>query len=221
MKIMNKSMKKMFLFLGILIVVILLITVIYLLAQPGGDVVTPSPSASPSVSISPSPSETSSGPSDSPTPTDNGTVVTEETAEGTKYTVTVPGSFVTYSLVVDSKMFEHSRTDGSDTFMDVSEAGEYLSISFIEGSKSAALAPSFLDPLINYKEFEQSGKNYVPGTEIEGETVTANDGDMELEAWLVDTEDGVLAVVISYSLKFKEDETAKLQKILGTLTIME
>ncbi len=214
----------MLLFLGVLVAVIIIIAIIYLLATQtvGSKDETPSPSASVSASALPSPSE-SAEPSQSPSPvtTDEGSVTTEETADGTKYSITVPGSFISYSVITDRTVFEHLRTDGGDTFMDVSEAGEYLSISFIEDSKAAALAPSFLDQLINYNEFEQSGENYIPGTEISGETVAANDGNTQFEAWLVDTDKGVFAVVASYNLKNKEAETAKLYKILGTLTIDE
>lgn len=218
---MSKSIKKMLLFVALLIVVIVIILVVYLLLpEPGGETAgSPSPSAPASASVSPSPSESSAVQTETPSPTDNGDVTMEETADGIKYTITVEGAFLTYSIIADSIIFEHLRTDGGDTFMDVSEAGEYLSIHFIEGAKATVLAPSFLDPLIDYKEFEQSGINFIPGTEIPGETVTANDGNMQLEAWLVDTDKGVLAVVASYSLRYKDDETAKLYKILGTLAI--
>jgi hypothetical protein len=217
---MNKSVKKMLLFVAVLIIVIIIISIIYLLLpdKGGNSGETPSPSAPVSAAVSPSPSETASAESESPSPSDDRDVTIEETADGTKYTITSEGAFIKYSIITDST-FEYLRTEGSDTFMDVSEAGEYLSIHFVEGTKATDLAPSFLDPLIDYKEFEQSGLNFIPGTEIPGETVTANDGNMQLEAWLVDTDKGVLAVVISYSLKYKDDETAKLYKILGTLTI--
>jgi hypothetical protein len=222
---MNKNVKKMLLFVAILIAVIVVISAVYLLLlEPGGDNGNTPPSTSVSASASPSatpsPSETASPESQTPTPSDNGDVMTEETADGIKYTIKTEGAFVTYSLVAENT-FEYSRTEGSDTFMDVSEASEYLSISFIEGAKAADLAPSYLDSFLDYKEFEQSGVNFIPGTEIPGETVTANDGDIQVEAWLVDKDKGVLAVVISYSLRYKDDETAKLHKILGTLMIEE
>ena len=41
-----------------------------------------------------------------------------------------------------------------------------------------------------------------------------------MEAWLVDTEDGVLAVVISYALAEKDTQLARLYGILATLEIM-
>lgn len=216
---MSKSVKKLLLFLAFLVAAILIISVIYLLAtQTGGNTgETSSPSASVSASAS-SPSA-SSAPSASPSPTDEGSVTTEETADGTKYNITVPGSFVSYSVVADSTVFEHLRTNGSDTFMDVSEDSGFLDISFIEDTKASSLAPSFLDELITYTDFEQSGENNIPGTEISGETVTANDGSVQYDAWLVDTDKGVLAVVISYNLSKKDEETAKLYRILGTLTI--
>lgn len=214
----------MLVFLGFLVAAIIVIAVIYLLATQtaGSNGETPSPSATVSPTVSPSPTEsTEPSLSPTPTPTDEGSVTTEETADGTKYSITVPGSFVSYSVVADETVFEHSRDDGSDTFMDVSEAGEYLSILFIEDSKAVKLAPSFLDQFINYDEFEQSGEEYIPGTEMAGEKVMANDGNTQLEAWLVDTDKGVLAVYISYNLSKKEIETEKLYKILGTLTIAE
>lgn len=215
---MNKTLKKVLIFLMLVIIVVLVIVIVQMILpnEPAVDS-TPSPSAT--ISMSPSPPVTTAMPTASPSPTDDGSVTTEETADGTKYSITVSGSLISYSVVADSTIFEHSRTDGSDTFMDVSEAGEFLSIAFIENGSAKALAPNYLDQFINYNDFEQSGENYIPGTEISGETVTANDGNTQCDAWLVDADKGVLAVVISFNMSKKDDETAKLYKILGTLTI--
>lgn len=212
----------MLIFLAFLVLAIIVIAVIYMLAtQTGGsNGETPTPSATVSAAVSPSPSETVE-PTPSPSPTDEGTVTLEETAEGTKYNITVPGGFVSYSVVADKTVFEHSRDDGSDTFMDVSEAGEYLSISFLIDTKAMTLAPNYLDQFINYNEFEQTGEEYIPGTEIAGERVAANDGNTQFEAWLVDTDKGVLAVMISYNLADKDAQITKLNKILGTFTMSE
>lgn len=215
---MNKGVKKFLAFLALLVLVLVIISAVYLLTRQPVDnnVPTPSPSASIAVSASPSPSASDTP---SPSPTDEGSVTTEELPDGTKYNITVPGSFVSYSVVTDSAVFEHTRTEGQDIFMDVSEVGEYLSISFVEGSRATALAPSLLDQFVNYTEFEQSGGNYIPGTEIMGETVTANDGETQCEGWLVNTNQGTLTFVISYNLANKTVETAKLYQILGTLVI--
>jgi len=98
---------------------------------------------------------------------------------------------------------------------------EFLKISFVKGSKAAEIAPGFLNSYIDYTEFEQSGQNYINGTKISGETVLVNDGKTAMTAWLVDTDKGVLAVVISYNMSDKTAESSQLNKLLATLTLKE
>ena len=106
-------------------------------------------------------------------------------------------------------------------FMSNKNKSEFLKISFIKGSKAADIAPSFLNASIDYTEFEQSGQNYIEGTKISGETVTASDGKTQMTAWLVNTDKGVLSVVISYSVSDKAAALSQLNKILATLTLKE
>lgn len=204
---MNKKLKKVLIFLLLFIIVAATIILVELLVsgrQGGGN--TPS-------------SPAGAGSSESPSPTDEGSFTTEETAEGTKYSVTVPGSFTSYSVTVDSVVFGHTRKDGCDLFSSKNDNSEFLSICFIEGAKASAIAPGFLDSYISYTELEQSGKNYIGSTRIVGETVTAKDGKTQVEAWLVDTDKGVLAVVISYDLADQAAQKPELIKMLSTLLI--
>lgn len=205
---MNKKLKKLLIFLLLFIVVAAAIILIELYLSgrhKGGN--TP---ASPSVGVVSS---------ESPSPTDAGSFTTEETAEGTKYSVTVPGSFISYSVTVNSVVFGHTRKDGCDLFNSKNDNNEFLSICFIEGAKAAALAPGFMNSYINYTELEQSGKNRIDGTKITGETVMAKDGKTQLNAWLIDTDKGVLAVVISYDLADQAAQKPELNKMLATLII--
>jgi hypothetical protein len=217
---MNKSVKKILLFVVILIVAIMMISAVYLLLlEPGGNTsVTPSPSGAPSAPISPSPSESAAVQTETPSPADEG-YTREETADGAIFHMTVPGNLLAYSVTVDEQVFSLKDTDGRMLFQSKSDESEFLELSFIEESTAAELAPSYLDSYLDYKEFEQSGENDIGTTEISGETIEVNDGKTQMEAWLVDTDNGVLAVVISYSLSDKDDAAARLEKMLDTLAI--
>ena len=216
---MNKNVKKTLLFVAILIVVIVIISVIYLLlpapGEDGGK--TPEPSGSVSAPVSPSP--TKSAPAQTQTPPESERYTREETADGTIFHITVPGGLTAYSVTVDEKVFDLTETDGRMMFRSNADKNQFLEFSFIEDSKAADLAPSFLDSYQDYREFEQSGREYIGNTEISGEAVTVNDGKTQLETRLVDTENGVLAVVIGYSLPEKETQRAELEKMLNTLIV--
>jgi hypothetical protein len=219
---MSKTLKKALIFIAALVVVLAVIFLIeILLPKNETSVTSPSPppvsaSVSPTVSAaaSSSPSETPS-----PSPSDNGSYTREETPDGALYHFTVPGGSVTYAVTVDDGSFGLTNLDGHFKFTSKTDKNEFLDVSFIEGAKGADLAPSILNSYMKYKEFEQSGANYIDGTKITGETVAANDGTTEMTAWLVDTDKGVLAVVISCTMADRAAETAQLDKILATLTV--
>jgi hypothetical protein len=78
-----------------------------------------------------------------------------------------------------------------------------------------------MDMYIKYNEFEQSGQDYIPGTDIVGETVAAGDGAASLRAWLVDTDGGVLAVLLGNKASAADSDTAPLYEVLKTLKITE
>ena len=223
---MSKTLKKVFIFILLLIIVGLVIFLIEILL-PKNHTVKTEP-GSPSISASPSPSPTapdaapSGSPSQlpSPSPTDTGSVTTEETADGTKYTVSVPGGFVTYSITADSGLFEHVSKGGSEMLRFLKDDRAYIAVSFIQGISARDLAPSYLDSFIDYTEFEQSGQNYIDGTKITGETVTVGDGTRQVTAWLVNTDKGVLAVVMSLCVS-ESNELPTLEKVLSSLEIIK
>lgn len=225
---MNKTLKKVLIFIALLVVVVLIIVLIALLfpksKTAGTTPASPSASSaiSPSPSVSATPSTASSpslSPSPTPSPTDEGSVVTEVTADNVKYTITVPKSYATYSVTVDKGTFTLVRDSGGDLFKSVKYTRASVKFTFLPGVKAVAAAPSFLDSYIKYTNFEQSGKNYISGTKLAGETVTADDGKTQVTAWLVDTERGVLAVVMSLDLTNQITEQPQLDKLLSTLTL--
>jgi hypothetical protein len=219
--IMKKNTKKILIFVLALVAVIVVIACIMLFldGSDNGNEVSPTPSAPPSETSTPSSSGTPVSPSGEPSPSDT-PPITEETEDGTKYTITAPGSEISYSVTVDSSVYEYQREDGKDRFIDksVTDGSVFLEIYRTEGDKAETIAPGFLDQYIKYTEFDSSGVNYI-SEKVFGETVMANDGKTQVEAWLVDTESGILAVVIQYSLKDAAAQKTHLYDALATMVI--
>lgn len=228
---MNKTLKKVLIFLLtlIVIVVIVIIAKVLLTGNRTSQTVPPAPPSvepPPAQVTPPSISESVPPPSASepsvPTPVGKAAVKREETPNGALYTVTVPEGPLTFTLTVDETVFKtEGYGDDGMLVQDLKDPNAYVRVKFIKDAKADDLAPSFLNPLITYKEFEQSGDNYITGTKISGETVTANDGAREMTAWLVDTEGGVLSVAVSLTMSEKAVQTVWLNKVLASLTIKE
>lgn len=213
---MKKIPKKLVIFL-IALAAVVLIGVLVMLLLPGRE---PGPSnppgttapASPSPGVSETPSET---------PEDTGTIEQTETVEGTIYTVTVPGGSTVYSVTVGSGSLEISRTPDDILLTSPDDGEDTINITFHQGAAAVSLAPKIMDRYIKYNEFEQSGLNDIPGTEIAGETVTASDGSTLVTAWLVTADGGVLAVVLRHDVSDTGTETARLYDVLKTLKFDE
>jgi hypothetical protein len=128
---------------------------------------------------------------------------------------------VTYRLTIDESVLPYAGNDNDgQMFRSPNPDNEnYLNMTFIADAKAAALAPSFLNAYIAFTEFDQYGAENIPGTDIAGERVAANDGVTQVEAWLVDTEAGTLAVVISYALSEKDAQLGQLEAVLKTFEI--
>jgi hypothetical protein len=215
---MKKPTKKLLVFLIALAVVIIAGVVVLLLASQGDD--TPGNTETPPVAAgdpSPSPTEpATTSPYD-----DEGFIATKQTVEGTIYTVTqMPGGF-TYSFLLapDTCSFEGGAADVRLTAE--ADRNDFIHITYHEGTTPAALAPRIMDGYVKYNEFEQSGLNNIPGTDVAGETVEASDGSVVVKAWLVKAEGGVLAVVIRHDVSDPQNETAVLYDVLKTLKIAE
>lgn len=153
------------------------------------------------------------GQTSSPVPTGE-TAPPSEVEESAAYTV--EGGQARLSLTVSGKTFDVAETAAGRRFALKSDPDVFIEARFLPETSAAAASPAFLDQYIDYMELETSGKNYIPGTDVLGETVTGYRSERVCAAWLIDVEGGVLAVTVSY----KGDQIPQeLQDALGTLTV--
>ena len=154
----------------------------------------------------PSPGETPGAPAGTTTPVETGAPSpSDEPSPGeapeeegpVEYVVDVGGT--RYSLTVDNEVFDVAETPSGRRFTLKADNDVFIETMYIPDKTAFAAAPAFLYQYIDYLELESSGKDYIPGTEIIGETVTGYRGDKACSAWLVDIEGGVVAVAVSYS----------------------
>ena len=218
--------KKVYIILIVIMALVIILTAILLIMNLNGKDsgetdASPSPSISASSSPSPTPSaETtvSPSPSESIPPSDEELLVREETPDGILYTIS-PEAELVYRVTINEPILEYIGNLDGQTFASLEDGSEYLKISFIPDAAPAEIAPSFLNSIIAFTEFDQSGQETVRGTQITGEKIAANDGVTQVEAWLIETDAGVLAVVISYTLSKKDLQTAQLDEALSTFEI--
>ena len=207
--------------MALVVILTAVILVVYQKRKEAAADTSPSPSVSAAVSPSTQPSdEVTASPSESPSPSpsDEERVIREETTDGIVYTI-VADEELTYRLTVDEAMLSYAEDFDGQTFLSNEDENEYLQITFIADTSAASLAPSFLNAYLAFTEFDQSGQETISGTDITGEKVAVNDGSTQVEVWLVDTESGVLAVVISYTISEKDTQLQQLNAVLETLEI--
>ena len=218
--------KTVYIILMVIMALVIVLTAV-LLSRKGNS---SDPETSPSVSASASPSvlpseepSLSPSPSDMPLPSpsaDEQLVIREDAPNGITYTITAADN-LTYRLTVDEAVLPYagSHPDGQ-TFQSPNPAYEdYLKIQFVADAQAKTLAPSFLNTFIAFTEFEQSGQEPIGAGELTGEKIAANDGITQVEAWLIDTDAGVLAVVISYKIDDQSTQLSQLETVLATFDI--
>lgn len=210
-------MKKVLIFITIIcVIVIAVLLIINFAGDNGNEEVTSSPTDDVSADVS-NTSSSSADVTDSAEPSESASPI------GTQITGNVSGGSPDgeYTISVDEDRYYIVQEDGYDRFYDNTNSDEvvFLEIRYIEGAEASVLAPSFLDSYIEFTDIEYSGENKIGDTDISGETISATNGAMQLEAWLINTENGVLAVVISYTLESKDEQMGKLYAMLNTLEI--
>lgn len=174
----------------VVIAAVAVVLVLTVLKPPAGDAGTPSPSETPGTQP---PEETGSSPLPTGEPTPGETPHEGGVAE---YVVDVAGT--RYSITIDRDAFNAAETPSGRRFTLKADESVFIETSYIPDKTAFAAAPAFLDQYIDYLELESSGKNFIPGTVIAGETVTGYRGDAACTAWLVDIDGGVVAVAVSY-----------------------
>ncbi len=218
--------KTVYIVLIIIMALVIVLTAVFLIKNLSGKPESvDNTSASPSVSVvqsetpvSPVEPKESVSPSESPSPspTEDGLLIREETSDGVLYTITVPDTEVTYRVMINEPALEYVGDLDGHTFAALEDKNEYLKICFVPDITPTELAPSFLNSIIAFTEFEQSGQEVITGTQISGEKIAANDGETQVTAWLIETDAGVLAVVTSYTISKEDQQKEKLNEALAT-----
>ena len=196
---MNKTLQKI---ISVLALVAVVVAIFFVLQARTKD-------AAPDVStgLPPVPSDSgqpqTGGPTDpgssSDAPADTGDDE-DEPAFGTRFDIAMPDGSV-FKINVDEAVFSHEEQELGDYFSgkDSDTGTFFIEICFLEGHDAAATAPGFLDNYIEYIEFENSGLDTIGTSKVIGEAISATDGARTVEAWLIDIDGGVIAVIAGYS----------------------
>ena len=222
---MSKTLKRVLIFFILLCVVALVVLLAEMLisgkkpadkdTEGGEPPVTSSESETP-----PSESETPSEASSTPPPSDTGTESeTPSAPTGTEYEIELPdGSGRHVSVYVDEGIFRYEDQFLGAVFAlkDTASGTAKIEIGFSVDSDAESLAPGLLELYLpDYKELDTSTDS-IGNSGLTWQWVIAKDGSETYEAWLADSGDCVLLVVIDYKNAAQRD---LLVEVLNTLTI--
>ncbi len=102
------------------------------------------------------------------------------------------------------------------------ESGQtFVEISFISGSSAEELAPSFLNDYIDFTSIEFSSYEKVGRDGLSAYKINANGGGLHAEAYLIDTEGGAAALVISCRDEYLSGCLPYLAAMLDTFALVE
>lgn len=166
---------------------------------PTGAAPTASPAPAEASTPTPAPAST---PSPSPIPTD---AVLDVTVDGE--TVSCPACTFAgdldgdgeadFTLLLPPEEVTAEEKDGAWLFRSRSDPeGARLELSFTAGTDTEALLPGFMDGYLRFTEIEFSEAGALGKVRSYVGRVTASDGETLADAWLLDTEGGVLAAVL-------------------------
>ncbi len=169
----------------------------------------PSPSGAPIPTVAPEPTATpaptpapTEAPSPTPIPTDAVLAVTAE-GETTDYPAyTFAGDLsgdgeADFTLLLPPEEVWADFLHNAWVFRCLSDPeGASLELSFVSGTDTEALLPGFMDGYLSFTEIEFSEAGNLGRVRKYVGRVTASDGETLADAWLLDTEGGVLAAVL-------------------------
>lgn len=202
---------------------------------------TPNITRSPAVTPSPTPSSTSPvepSPSSeiSPTPEisdllrpEKGTITVENNgaaetvdAELIYQQLNASNPFIAFSIYSDTDHYEYHSEESAYRFTLNDESSEttYLEISYIMGIDAESLKPSFADDYIKFTDISFSSFSNVGWDNMECTAITASNSQQYLEAYLINVEFGVAAVVLS-SQSNSDIDANRLSAMLDTLIVHE
>jgi hypothetical protein len=220
--------------------IILTLSLITLLGSCGlnptdGNDTTPQPSspAQSTPSASPEPEQNSPTPASksesTPAPSPDGVLSVDiggKTVEAAALKVT--GGLRTeppldFEMFIDSE--NYTETEGNNvyryTYNGDSAAGTFIEISLISGTTPEDTAPSFLNDYIDFTSIEFSSYTKVGRDGLSGYKISADNSSLYTEAYLIDTEGDVAALVISCGKDNLNECLPYLYSMLNTFALIE
>lgn len=130
--------------------------------------------------------------------------------------------FLAFSIYSDTKSYTLKYDDPVYRFSSASGDAElcYLEISYIKGIDADGLKPSFADKYIDFTDITFESFSKVGEENMECTAITAFNSKQYLEAYLINVEYGVAAVVLS-SKSDSDNDANKLSAMLDTLVLHE
>ncbi len=190
----------------------------------------PVPTAEPSATPSPTPETEDPVPSATPTPSISPDNTQELTAYVSGASVTVPATSYSaellenklkFSILYDFAAYNVEFENNAYLFTPSAEdavATDYMEISFIHSGESESILPSFADSYIDFSDIEFASYTPIGKTHINSESIIAYNSDQYLNAYLIDTNGGVVSIVISSTSQYS-NSFAWFNAMLGTLEL--
>jgi len=122
-----------------------------------------------------------------------------------------------YSIYVDTDQFALTRGEDSDIFE--TESGAKMEISIHRGTTGEALSPSFMDSYIDFTDIEFDGNSAIGKTGLTGFTINASGAEKSSNAYLINFEGDVIAVVLTYSNEMAEGYFPRMLAMVDTFKI--
>jgi len=213
-------MKKLNLFVGVLVIAALLLLIVLLVQTffTDGNTARPDPTTTPPKATATITPPTTDDAVDTPEPTDDVSPTPDiAPLEGASLTLEAFIGREKLSFIYSSAMFDRIQMDTGELFYLKSDPTNdtFIEIVFHEGDIEFRKA-SFLDPFIpRPTSLDMLGQILVAGSGVTAEGMATTDGVSFVDAWLIDVEGGFFAVVAGY-----KDDAAKadIYRMLDTLT---
>lgn len=134
---------------------------------------------------------------------------------GSGQSFTTPdGDKITYSF--DSTGFESdSISDGTEYSL---SAGEFIDIRFLPGTDIDSCKAGIINTYVDFTDIEFGGVCQIGTSGYYGERITGTDGSVTADAYLIEQNGGVLAIVVNYTSRTKDEQY---QKLYGALNSFE
>lgn len=126
---------------------------------------------------------------------------------------------ISYTFDYKSSDFTAENCGDSDKYILNGYDNAYVEVKFISGRHPEELAPSFLDDLIDYTSIEYCGDTDIGSSAENGELVIASDGEETISAYLLESANGTLAIMIRKPLDLSENASSMLDNLIDSLKV--